>query len=137
MKYSEKDHTFAICAYKESSYLEKCIKSLLRQDKKSHIIMATSTPNDYIKNMSEKYNIELFVNDAKPHIASDWNFAYEKAKTKLVTIAHQDDVYDKDYLDLVIKAFNSSKNPIIAHTAYYEIRDNKKVFSNRLVHPSV
>ncbi len=133
MKYSENDHTFAICAYKESPYLEKCIKSLLAQDKKSRIIMATSTPNDFIKEMSKKYNIELFVNDAKPNIAGDWNYAYGKAQTKLVTIAHQDDIYDKDYLALVIEAFNKSKNPIIAHTTYYEIRDNKKVYSNRLL----
>ena len=36
-----KNHTFAICAYKESQYLEECIKSLQNQTVKSNIIMAT------------------------------------------------------------------------------------------------
>ncbi len=133
MKYTENDHTFAICAYKESAYLEKCIKSVISQNKKSNIIIATSTPNDHINKLAEKYNIKVYVNDAKPNIAADWNFAYSNADTKLVTITHQDDIYDNDYLELVLNAFNHSKNPIIAHTAYYEIRNGKKVYSNRLL----
>ena len=48
------DHTFAICAYKESEYLEECIKSIKKQSLKSNIIMVTSTPNDFIKNMAKK-----------------------------------------------------------------------------------
>lgn len=123
MMYSKEDHTFAICAYKYSPYLEKCIKSVLTQEEKSNVIIATSTPNEHIKKLSEKYNIELFINDSEPNIAGDWNYAYGKAKTKLVTITHQDDIYDKNYLTCVLNAFNRSKNPIIAHTAYYEIRD--------------
>ena len=54
-----KNHTFVICAYKESKYLEECIESLEKQIVKSNIIMCTSTPNDYIKNMAQKYNIPL------------------------------------------------------------------------------
>ena len=54
-----KNHTFAICAYKESKYLEKCIESLEKQTVKSNIIMITSTPNDYIKNIAQKHNIPL------------------------------------------------------------------------------
>ncbi|MBQ9200120.1 MAG: glycosyltransferase family 2 protein [Lachnospiraceae bacterium] len=133
MKFTENDHTFAICAYKESPYLESCIKSVKSQNKKSNVIIATSTPNAYIKNLAEKYNIKLFINDAESNIAGDWNFAYGKAETKLVTITHQDDIYDKNYLELILYAFNHSKNPIIAHTTYYEIRDGKKVYSNRLL----
>ena len=29
MNYTGKNHTFAICAYKESPFLEECIQSLL------------------------------------------------------------------------------------------------------------
>ena len=49
----EKQHTFVICAYQESEYLEECIRSLMRQTVKSEILMATSTPNPYIKKVSE------------------------------------------------------------------------------------
>ncbi len=47
-------HTFVVCAYKESKYLEECIMSLVNQEVKSHIIMVTSTPNEYISSMAEK-----------------------------------------------------------------------------------
>lgn len=49
----EFSHTFAICAYKESEYLEECILSLKNQTLKTNILMATSTPNEYIKNLAE------------------------------------------------------------------------------------
>lgn len=46
-------HTFVICAYKESQYLEECIRSLRRQTVKSNIIMVTSTPNSYISDLAK------------------------------------------------------------------------------------
>ena len=55
-----KDHTFAVCAYQESPYLEECIKSLKKQTIKSNILIATSTPNDYIKGISDKYTIPYY-----------------------------------------------------------------------------
>ena len=56
-------HTFAICAYKESSYLEDCIKSVLKQKVKSNILIATSTPNEHIKGLAEKYGLPLYINE--------------------------------------------------------------------------
>ena len=47
-------HTFVICAYKESAYLEECILSLKQQTVKSNIIMITSTPNNYIRDTRRK-----------------------------------------------------------------------------------
>ena len=47
-------HTFVICAYKESKYLEDCIKSLKAQEVKSDIKIATSTPNEYIYSIADK-----------------------------------------------------------------------------------
>lgn len=133
MLYTGKHHTFVVCAYKESPYLKKCIRSLLKQSVKSSILIATSTPNAYIENIAKEYNIPLYVNDAAPGIASDWNFAYSKADTELITIAHQDDIYDENYLSSILDAVNKVKNPILVHTAYYEIRNNERVYSNRLL----
>ena len=52
---SERNHTFVICAYKESPYLEACIRSLQAQTVPSRILMVTSTPNPWIEKCSEKY----------------------------------------------------------------------------------
>lgn len=132
-RYQANDHTFAICAYKESPYLEECIKSLFAQKKKSNIIMVTSTPCDYISNMAYKYGIELYINTGESGIARDWNFAYQCACTKLVTIAHQDDIYTEEYLQMILAGLNCQEKPLIAFTNYGEMRDGQRVNKNRLL----
>ena len=133
MTYNAGDHTFCVCAYKESVYLEKCIRSLLAQRVRGKILIATSTPNAYIDQIARRYEIPIYVNPVSNGIAGDWNYAYSKADTPLVTIAHQDDIYDKGYLESVLKAVNKVKKPILIHTMYYEIRDGKPVYSNKLL----
>ncbi|MDE5966695.1 MAG: glycosyltransferase family 2 protein [Lachnospiraceae bacterium] len=88
------NHTFVICAYKESPYLEECIVSLKQQTKKSEILVATSTPSAYIEELCSKYHLPCYVRDGKPGIGADWNYALSVAKTEYVTIAHQDDKYE-------------------------------------------
>ena len=88
-------HTFVICAYKESEHLEKCIKSLKKQTLKTNIKMVTSTPNDHIRGLAEKYDIPLYIREGKSDIRDDWNFAYDHADTEWMTVAHQDDMYKK------------------------------------------
>ncbi len=131
--YTGENHTFVICAYKESPYLKNCIRSLLNQTVKSRIIMATSTPNAHIKRLAQMYSIPLYINSEPSGIATDWNFAYRQANTKLVTIAHQDDIYNPSYLEEILAALNKAKNPILAHTAYYEIRNKQPIYKNRLL----
>lgn len=131
--YTDRDHTFAICAYKDSPYLRECIESLLNQTVKTSIIMITSTPSDYISSICEEFNIKLYVNEGKAGIAGDWNFAYYNSDTSLVTIAHQDDIYEEEYAYNILKAANSARKPIILFTDYGELRDGAKVYNNRLL----
>ena len=55
MSYTEKDHTWALCAYGESPYLEECIRSLERQTVRSRILISTSTPSPWLRDMAEKH----------------------------------------------------------------------------------
>lgn len=132
-KYTGEDHTFAISAYKDSPYLEKCIESLKKQTEESNIIIGTSTPSKFIENIAEKYNISLFVRDGKSNIAEDWNFAYDSCKTKLVTIAHQDDIYKEDYLKNALEMINKSRDPVIYFNNYNEIKNEIEVKKNKLL----
>lgn len=127
------DHTFAICAYKESPYLEECILSLKNQTVKSNIIMATSTPNEWIQGLAEKYEIPLYINTGEGGIAQDWNFAYRQAKTDYVTIAHQDDIYEPNYLKMIFGELKKGKDPIVVFTDYGELRDGEKVQKSMLL----
>ena len=101
-------HTFVVLAYKESSYLEECIKSVLNQKYPSKVVIATSTPNQYIENIADKYSLAIKVNpNPGKGIGYDFDFAVSCGETELTTVAHQDDICD-----------------------YYEIRDKGNVYSN-------
>lgn len=50
-------HTWVICAYGESEYLEACIQSLKNQTLQSQIICYSSTPLDSIKELCQRYAI--------------------------------------------------------------------------------
>ena len=127
------DHTFVVCAYGESPYLAECVQSLKSQTVATAIIMATSTPNDVIRGVAQDAGITLFVNDAKPGIASDWNFAVSRATTPLVTIAHQDDTYAPRYAQRCLAGANKAARPLIFFTNYGELRNGVEVDDNQLL----
>lgn len=126
-------HTFVVCAYKDSPFLEECIKSLKNQTIESNIIMVTSTPSDYISDLGEKYNIPVCVNVGEGGIAQDWNFGVSVCDTRYITIAHQDDVYDEHYLERILEELKGSKDALIAFSDYGEIRNNKKTIKSKML----
>ena len=126
-----KNHTFVICAYKTSKYLEECIKSVLDQTVKSNIILTTSTPNEYINNLAEKYKIPVFVNEGEKGIGQDWNFGVSQVSTDYVTVAHQDDIYKPNYLEEIVKQLENGKDFVIAFTDYRELKNGKEIVLTR------
>ena len=129
----QKKHTFAICAYKESAFLEECILSLKKQERYSEIFIVTSTPNIFINSIAKKYQLPVFVNDGESGIVQDWNFGYEKAETPYVTIAHQDDIYFEEYAKQAIESIEKMKKPLLYFTDYAEIRKGKEIRTNQLL----
>jgi glycosyltransferase involved in cell wall biosynthesis len=127
------NHTFVVCAYKESPYLEFCLRSLLKQTIKSQILITTSTPSEYIMSLAKKYKLTLRINTGEGGIVQDWNYGYRQAETKYVTIAHQDDEYGEHFTEKVLQNMNKAKNPLIAFTDYAEIRDEKIVRANTML----
>lgn len=136
MSINEKDiiHTYVVLAYKQSPYLKECIESVLNQDYPSKVLIGTSTDNEYIRKMAETYNLEVVVNEIKGGgNAVDFDFAWNSGRTELVTIAHQDDTYDHDYSMEVVKAYKEQPKAQIIFTDYFEIREDSKVYSNKLL----
>lgn len=125
-------HTFVICAYQKSEYLEECILSLKNQKSESLVMMVTSTPNAHISCLAEKYAIPLYIN---PHggITQDWNFGLSKVTTKYATIAHQDDVYGPEYGRKILQALEGSGKALIAFSDYGEIREQNKVTDTKIL----
>lgn len=124
-------HTFVVLAYKESKYLEQCIQSLKRQAYASDVVIATSTPNEFINGLAEKYNIEVKINpEPGKGIGYDFDFAVSCVESDIVTVAHQDDIYDSMYSSEIVKAYQKDPQAVIIFSDYYEIRNRKKVFTN-------
>lgn len=122
-------HTFVVLAYKESEYLEECIKSVLNQNYHSKVVIATTTDNQFIRNMAKKYKLDVVVGKHTT-IGGDFDFAVSVGKTSLVTVAHQDDVYEYDYAKGVVDSYQKYSDSVIIFSDYYEVRKNDKVFSN-------
>lgn len=129
MKNNNSLHTFVVLAYKESEYLESCIKSVKNQSCKSNVLIATTTDNEFIRKLAKKYKLEVVVGK-HTNIGGDFDFAVQAGKTKLVTVAHQDDIYDYDYAKKVKEAYEKYQDSTIIFTDYYEIRGENKTFSN-------
>lgn len=126
-------HSFVVCAYQESEFLEECVHSLVNQTVKSRILMVTSTPNEHIRGVADKYHIPLWINSGEGGIAQDWNFALSQSRTKYVTIAHQDDTYEPQYAGRIIRALQKQKKPLIAFSDYGELRNGRKEDKGHLV----
>ncbi len=124
-------HTFVVLAYKESDKLEECIKSVLNQSKKTNVVIATSTPNKHIDKLAKKYKLEIKKNpNPGKGIGYDFDFASNCVDSELITIAHQDDIYEKEYAEKVIEMYKKFPKATIIFTDYYEIKENKKEYTN-------
>lgn len=133
MRFTAEDHTFAVCAYRESPYLRECIESLLAQTVKTKIIITTSTDSVYLRDIAKEYQLPLIVNPGEGGIANDWNFGYHSTTTRLVTLAHQDDRYHPEYVADLLKRVNRTKHPLIYFTGYNELRNGKVVKNSAML----
>ena len=124
------EHTFVVLAYKESEFLENCIKSVVNQKYPSEVVIATTTPNKHISQLAKKYGLEVLTRE-HTSIGGDFDFAISCGKTPLTTVAHQDDFYDPEYSARVVEAYKKvGRRAQIIFSDYYEIRNGKKVTTN-------
>ncbi|MDR1765121.1 MAG: glycosyltransferase family 2 protein [Lachnospiraceae bacterium] len=114
---------FAICAYGDSPYLEACIRSLKAQSCPAPIILCTSTPSTFLESMAANYGLPYHVREGDGGIARDWNFALECADARLVTIAHQDDRYHRQYARWVQWVWGRHPDTSVMMTDAVVVRD--------------
>lgn len=133
MEFDAKDHSFVVCAYKDSPYLSDCLDSLLGQTVPTHVYVSTSTPTEKVRALCQERNVQLFERDGESGLANDWNFAVGAVNTSLVTLAHQDDVYKPNYAEEMLACLNGAghDNPLMFFSNYGELRDGVEVDSNK------
>jgi len=115
------EHTFAIPVYRAAANLGVLVKSLRAQSAAgSDILLATSTPSPELEKFAHQERLPLHVNPTRIGIAADWNFALEAAKTQLVTLAHQDDLFAPTYTAKLIAALRRHPQAFFAFCDYIE-----------------
>jgi hypothetical protein len=79
----------------------------------------------------------LIVNQDSRGIAADWNFALTQGDTEWVSLAHQDDWYEPDYVELCLRTASQSAHPILIFTDAVETveGDSRGVLINRRALP--
>ena len=127
-----KRHVFAICAYKDSPYLESCIRSLKRQSVPADVILCTSTPSSFIEMLAESWDIPVFVRNGPSNIRDDWEFAYHMADGDLVTIAHQDDMYHRRYKEILLNRAGQYPDMTLFTSDYVLVRERRLVRNDKV-----
>ena len=117
-------HSFVVLAYKDSPYLEDCLRSLISQSIPSHIMVTTSTPTDGQRALADKYGIPYIVNNEHKDIATDWNFALDAVDSQWVTLAHQDDIYAADYTESMLAAIDAPGEVLIRFSNYSQLSES-------------
>ncbi len=118
-------HSFAVCAYGDSPYLEDCLRSLREQTAPSELLVCTATPSPYIAAAAERYGARLCVRDGKPGIGADWNFAFDCAGGRFVTLAHQDDIYGKHYTETLLDSAARWKDMVLFTARAVTLKDGR------------
>jgi glycosyltransferase involved in cell wall biosynthesis len=115
------DHTFAIPVYGSAPNLGGLIASLRAQTgSRSEILLASSAPSAGLELLAKSHGIPLHINPRRVGICEDWNFAMGAARTKLVTLAHQDDCYNPSYVLRLTAALRRHSGALFAFCDYSE-----------------
>jgi hypothetical protein len=115
------NHAFVIPAYGQSPHIGECIESILQQSMGTpNILLGTSTPSLYLEEVASRYGLTVHLNSRRSNIASDWNFVMQATDAHFITVAHQDDVYDAEYLAAMMKLAKGYPDFVLAFSDYGE-----------------
>jgi glycosyltransferase involved in cell wall biosynthesis len=115
------DHTFAIPIYRAAPNLAPLIESLRAQtEARSDILLTSSTPSADLDAFAKSQSLPLHINPQRIDIAADWNFALGAARTRFVTLAHQDDLFAPEYVAQLNRAIGRHPGTLLAFCDYSE-----------------
>ncbi len=121
VRVSAMDHTFVVPVYGPAPNLAALLGSLQAQEPTAgNIILTTSTPSPALEDLARHFGVSLRINPQRLDIAADWNFALGSATTDLVTLAHQDDLYEPAYCVRVSALLERHPEAVLGFCDYRE-----------------
>lgn len=129
------EHAFIVPAYRESPFLDECLRSIRAQHDASDVVITTSTPNQHIDETARRHRVPVIVAHHTPGIAADWNFALTATASPLVTVAHQDDVYRPTFTVATKAAFVRYPDANLTFTGFseHDAQGPRKANANLLI----
>jgi len=113
------DLTFVIPNYNGAEYLRQTIESLLAQRDPGFLaILADNCSTDASMEIARSYRDErLSVHAADRHVSmsENWNRAAGYVTTPYFVLAHSDDLYEPDYLSVLLPMLRDRPNAFVAH----------------------
>ena len=96
-------------------------------------LSARPPPSSYITGWPWKYGLQVCVRQGESGIKDDWNFAYSMAEGELVTIAHQDDMYHRDYSARLLAAHRRYPDMTVFTTDYVIVKQGTLITGDAML----
>ena len=122
-------HLVSICipAYKNTSFLERLLASLLIQTYTNfEVIISDDSPDDIVKDFiiqyKDKLRIFYFKNNPSLGTPANWNFAMNQAKGEFIKLIHDDDWLANEHsLNLMVDALLKNEHADFVFSAYSNV----------------
>ncbi len=119
--------SICIPAYKNTSYLQRLLNSIIIQTFKNYeVIITDDSPDDSVKDFLTAYNsiesLRYFRNPLPLGTPENWNAAIQKASGKWVKLMHDDDWFaDADSLQQFVNRLNKTEKYSFIYSAYTNV----------------
>jgi glycosyltransferase involved in cell wall biosynthesis len=120
--------TIAIPIHNGARFLGETIRSLLDQSEGAFrlVCLDDASTDDSVAVASgfSDPRIEIVIAESHTSLAMNWNRAIEVTRTPYLVIAHQDDVYERDYLATMLRLIEAHPRAFAAHCRTTAIDSN-------------
>jgi glycosyltransferase involved in cell wall biosynthesis len=111
--------TVAIPIHNGARYLAETVRSLLDQSERGFRLVciddASTDDSVAVASSFTDPRMEIIVAGDHASLAANWNRALDVARTPYIVIAHQDDIYERDFLATMIRLIEKHPRAFAAH----------------------
>ena len=129
--------TIVVPVYNASSYISRCIDSILSNNYKRYILLlindgSTDNTLDILKDYEKKYENIKVIDQKNRGVSNTRNIAITLAKTKYIMFIDNDDYIKSDYISTYVNAIDNSDYDMVIG-GYQRIDDNGKILDDRKI----
>ncbi len=108
--------TIFLLSSNREKYIKQAVDSILRQTFSSFcLVILDNNSSDSTKSIIEKYDDDriFFIQKESPFPGANFQFAFSICNTQYMTVFHDDDVINEQYLSIMLNVINSDDNIVL------------------------